>query len=257
MREDVEYLSHSLLGGRGFGSTGAVEASWFALRRFEAAGLQTSIRCFSTPKGVGHTIVGLHQGNPRSDSYVLVMAYFDGLGSLGGETLPGADANASGVAMLLSLADSLATSRGNYIFAALDGHNADRAGAADLCALPYKLSMVVNLDIIGSSLAPQNKLRPDYLIVLGGEPYEKQLEHLNIGINMRLYFDYYRSKSFTDYFYRKVSDQTPFLERGCKAVMFTSGITMNTNKPSDTFDTLDYEVMEKRRTLILSWLKSF
>ncbi|MBR4809032.1 MAG: M28 family peptidase [Bacteroidales bacterium] len=260
MKEDVEYLSSTLLKGRGFGSCGAVEASWYVLRRFDAAGLDTSVGCFKTAKGVGHNIIGIHRGNPKSSSYVLVMAYFDGMGMLGDDILPGADANASGVAVLLALADSLAGSRSNYIFAALDGHNADRAGAEALCDGPWKLSMAVNIDIIGSTLAPPNKYRPDFLIVLGGEKFEKQkskeFDKLNEGTGLRLYYDYYRSKSFTDYFYNTASDQAPFLLKGIPAVMFTSGITMNTNKPEDSFDTLDYEVMARRSDFILNWLKT-
>ena len=261
MREDVEYLSSALLKGRGVGSTGAVEASWYVLRRFDAAGLHTSVGSFKTADGtVGHNIIGIHKGNPKSSSYVLVTAYFDGMGVVGGEILPGADANASGVAVLLALADSLAASPSNYIFAALDGHNAGRAGSEVLSLEPWKLSMVVNIDIIGSTLAPPNKYRPDFLIVLGGDKFEKenskQFDALNAGPRLRLYYDYYRSKSFTDYFYESASDQSVFLRKGVKAVMFTSGITLNTNKPEDTFDTLDYDVMARRSDFILLWLKT-
>ena len=261
LKEDVEYLSSVLLKGRGVGSAGAVEASWYVLRRFDAAGLKTQVASFKTADGVvGHNIVGIRQGNPKSASYVLVMAYFDGMGEIGGEILPGADANASGVAMLLALADSLAGARSNYIFAAIDGHNAGRAGSEALSKEPWKLSMVVNLDIIGSTLAPPNKYRPDFLIVLGGDKFEKQnskkMDALNAGPGLRLFYDYYRSKSFTEYFYESASDQSAFLRKGVPAVMFTSGITLNTNKPEDTFDTLDYEVMARRSDFILAWLKT-
>ena len=260
LREDVEYLSSPLLNGRVTGSTGAVEVSWYLLRRFRAAGLDTSIGTFRTSKGIGRNIVAVHKGNPKSSSYVLVMAYYDSMPPVKGEFLPGADANASGVAMLLSLADSLANSGSNYIFAALDGHNAGRMGAEVLSRGPWKISMVANIDTIGSTLAPPSEFRPDFIIMLGGDDFEKKnskaLDKLNYGPRLRLYYDYYRSKAFTDYFYRSASDQTPFLEKKIPAVMFTSGITMNTNKPGDTFETLDYDVMERRRAFILSWLKT-
>ncbi len=260
MKEDVEYLASPLLGGRVTGSVGAVETSWYVMRRFRAAGLEVSLDKFQTPSGVGRSVLGVHRGNPKSASYVLVTAYYDGPGSTGGEILPGADANASGVAMLLSLADSLACSGGNYIFAALDGHNSGRAGAESLALRGWKLGMVANIDIIGSTLAPPNKYRTDFLIVLGGERFEKQhskeMDRLNVGPRLRIYYDYYRSKGFTDYFYNTASDQAPFLRRGVPAVMFTSGITMNTNKPGDIPQTLDYDVMERRRAFILSWLKT-
>lgn len=260
LKEDVEYLSHSLLGGRGVGSTGSVEASWYIHRRFRAAGLQTHIDFLPTPSGIGHNITGIHKGNPASDSYTLVMAHFDGIGTYNDEVYPGADSNASGVAMLLSLADSLAKSGSNYIFAAVDCHDSALTGAEALALNSWKLSMVVNIDIIGSILAPPNKYRTDFLIVLGGDRFEKdnskQFDLLNAGPGLRIYYDYYKSKGFTDYFYRTASDQAPFLRKGIPAVMFTSGITMNTNKPSDTWDTLDYEIMTRRADFILAWLKT-
>ena len=260
LKEDVEYLSHPLLGGRGVGSTGSVEASWYINRRFRAAGLQTRISFLPTPAGIGHNIIGVHRGNPSSDSYVLVTAHFDGLGTYNGEVYPGADSNASGVAILLALADSLSQSRSNYIFAALDCHDYELAGAEALAAEPWTPSMVVNLDILGSTLAPPNKYRLDFLIILGGDKFEKQYsklcDQLNEGPGLRLYYDYYRSKGFTDYFYNKASDQAPFIRKGVPAVMFTSGITMNTNKPQDTWDTLDYDVMARRADFILAWLKT-
>ncbi len=261
LREDVEYLSSPLLKGRATGSVGAVETTWYVMRRFKAAGLEVSVDMFGTPRGIGRNVVGIHRGNPRSSSYTLVTAYFDGMGEPDGQLRPGADANASGVAVLLSLADSLSVSHSNYIFAALDAHNVDRAGAESLSRRPWKLGMMVNIDIIGSTLAPPNKYRPDFLIVLGGDKFEKlhskEFDRLNAGLNLRLYYDYYRSEGFTDYFYNTASDQTPFLRKGVPAVMFTSGITMNTNKPGDTADTLDYDVLERRRAFILAWLRTF
>ena len=38
--------------------------------------------------------------------------------------------------------------------------------------------------------------------------------------------------------------------------MFTSGITMNTNREGDTSDTLDYVIFARRVDLISNWLES-
>ena len=227
------------------------------MRRFQQSGLGCKIQFFRTDKGVGRNIYAVSRGNPRSDRYILVIAHYDGLGIINGNLYPGADSNASGVAVLLHLADSLCLEGRNYIFAALDAHSEGLVGAEQFCRLPYSHSLVVNLDTIGSTLAPPNKYRPDFLIALGGKKYEKQLEALNAdGPKLRLYYDYYRSKGFTDYFYSKISDQAPFLRKGVDAVMFTSGITLNTNKPDDSAQTLDYSVLERRADLICTWLNS-
>ena len=252
--QDVEYLSSPLLKGRGPGSTGAVETYWFIARRFRKLGLETSLQSFQTEKGVARNIIGIHRGNPKSKSYTLVMAHYDGLNPYEGEIYPGADSNASGVAVMLSLAEELSTAPANYIFVGLDAHNAALEGAEKLATLPWNLNLVVNIDIIGSTLAPPNKYRTDFLIALGGEKLDKTFTRPNFGPGLRIYFNYYGSKSFTEYFYEKASDQAPFLRKKIPALMFTSGITMNTNKPSDTFETLDLPVLVRRRDLILAWL---
>ena len=254
IREDLEHLADPLLEGRGHAARGGVEASFYLTRRLQQCGYDVRYQCFPTSKGLGRNVYAVCKGNSRSDKYTLVCAHYDGLGTIEGTVYPGADANASGVAVLLYLAEELKAGGGNFIFAALDAYSEKMAGAEAFAGLPYKLSLVVNLDTVGSTLAPPNKYRPDFLIALGGKPFEKQLEAANAGPALRLYYDYYRSKGFTDYFYTKISDQAPFLKKGVPAVMFTSGITMNTNKAEDTASTLDYDVLQRRAALILNWL---
>ena len=70
-----------------------------------------------------------------------------------------------------------------------------------------------------------------------------------------LCLSYYGSKTFTEVFY-KLSDQKVFVENRIPAVFFTSGITMNNNKTRDTAETLDYEVLKKRVSLIYHWIES-
>ncbi len=255
LREDVEFLSDPLLEGRGLGTRGSVEASIYIMRRFQQSGLESRMQFFSTSRGVGRNIYAVNRGNSRSDKYILICAHYDGLGIINGTVYPGADSNASGVAVMLHLADSLAGSGTNYIFAALDAYSETLAGAENFARLQYKLSMVLNIDTIGSTLAPPNKYRPDFLIILGGQKLEKEFDKANEDPRLRLYYDYYRSKSFTDYFYTRISDQAPFLRRGVPALMFTSGITMNTNKPADDISSLDFSVLRRRAVLILNWIR--
>ena len=119
---------------------------------------------------------------------------------------------------------------------------------------------MVNIDQIGSSLSPLNEGRNDYMIMLGNEslkPFEREiLSYCNrsSGLHMDLDFTYYGSKNFTEVFYR-LSDQRIFVDNKIPSVLFTSGITMNTNKNRDTSETLDYEVFKKRIHLIFDWLE--
>ena len=259
LHAEVVFLTDSLRAGRGFGAPGNQSATFYLLRQFRNAGLRTQVQSFPEGKLGGHNVIAVTPGWFRR--YIVVGAYYDGLGTLDGRMFPGADSNASGVAALLSLARRLpecCSGEVGLIFVAFDGHNADLSGSRafleHFCS-ELEIPLMVNLDILGSSQAPLRKGRPDYLIALGGERYRLSLDNANRGPRLDLGYDYYGSKSFTDLFYRRVSDQRWFLEAGIPAVMFTSGITMDTNKPTDVPEALDYALLERRVLLIEAWLR--
>ncbi len=259
LRAEVGFLCDSLSAGRAFGTPGAQLGTFYLLRQLRDAGLRTTVQSFSAGGRVGHNVVAVTPGWFRR--YIVVGAYADGLGTLGDRVYPGADANASGIAALLALARELpADCRGEVgiVFVAFDGHKANLAGAeAFLQAFreQYPPILMVNLDQLGSSLAPVRRGRPDYLIALGGEPYRAALEAANTTA-LDLSYDYYGNSSITELFYRRISDQRWFLEAGIPAVMFTSGITEHTNKISDTPATLNYPLLDRRISLIAAWLRS-
>ena len=260
LREEVAFLSDSLFAGRGFGTPAAQGVSFYLLRQFKDMGLRTSVQSFREGKGAGHNVIGVTPGWFRS--YIVVGAYYDGLGTIGGKFFPGADANASGVAALLSLAGSLkdlCTREVGLICVAYDGHCASLSGSRAFKVWVderYKVEMVVNLDILGSTAAPLHKGREDYLIALGGSSQRFALENANREPGLDLAYDYYSSRNFTDLFYKKISDQRWFVEAGVPSLMFTSGITGLTNKEGDLPSSLDYGVFAKRVDLISRWMKT-
>ena len=259
LRAEVEFLCDSLCAGRGFGTAGAQGATLYLLRQLRNAGLRTTVQSFAAGGRVGHNVVAVTPGWFRR--YIVVGAYFDGLGVLDGRIYPGADANASGVAALLALARELpegCCGEVGLVFVGFDGHAADLSGASAFLKRyrsVYPPVLMVNLDLLGSSLAPVSAARPDYLIALGGGPYRMALESAARGPRLDLTYDYYGSEAFTDIFYRRVSDQRCFLEAGIPAVMFTSGITQHTNQVTDTPATLNYDLLSRRIDLIATWLR--
>ena len=259
LRLEVEFFADSLRAGRAMGSPGLQAVTFYLVRQLRDAGLETSVQSFVADGSIGRNVVAVTPGS--FSKYVVVGAYLDGLGTLDGTLYPGADANASGLAALLALArefnDGRKRSTG-LVFVAFDGHNADLAGSRAFLERNrgvWPVSLMVNLDILGSTLAPVRKDRPNYLMALGGREYWFNLESAASRAGIDISFDYYGSEAFTGIFYRQVSDQRWFLEAGIPAVMFTSGITMNTNKASDTPDTLDYDILDRRIRLIAWWLR--
>ena len=285
IRSSVEYLCQPSLGGRAFGSEGNRKVAAWLEKEFMDLQLEPMggawMHGFRSAGVWGRNIVGLVPGSAKPSRYVVVMAHYDNLGTLGGQLYPGADSNASGVAALLELArmfTHMRSCRKTYgcglIFAALDGKEKDLAGAADLWRVikegrlkdpvsgeavdPTQIVLAVNLDQLGTSLAPLTKGNPNYLMMLSeaatGRRSSLEAANRDQGIGLELGYDYYGSKDFTNLFYRRISSQRVFLEQGIPAVMFTSGITLNNNKTTDTPDTLDYALLRKRIQLIFYWL---
>ena len=254
LKSRVEFLSDSLCAGRSMGSPGAFEAMAYIVRNLCVCGMEVELQPFEVDGRIGHNVIARHFGNPAFPTYTLITAYYDGMGRIDGKVLPGADANASGVAALLEAALFLKDSPRNYVFVALDGHNANLSGAMACQRMFSKPRMVVNLDILGSTLAPVTPLRKDYLIALGGAQYARSIESEDIFNELVLYYDYYGSQRFTELFYSRISDQKYWVDKGIDCLMFTSGITNNTNKYYDDVWSLDYNIFAKRVNLICRWL---
>ncbi|MCQ2136473.1 MAG: M28 family peptidase, partial [Bacteroidales bacterium] len=282
LERQIGFLSSDICQGRATGTRGSTEAAFWIAREFKNNGLLpidgSYCKHFYPGKGlVGHNVIGMMPGSKKSpkDTYVIVCAHFDGLGTIDGTMYPGADSNASGVAAMISMSEmfSIAKTMGrsfnsNIIFVALDAKGISLGGANELWKKIDKgeyhdplsgkvinsqnVKMLVNIDQIGSSLSPLKSKREDYLIMLGVNSLTQRQKEITGQINtlygtgLELAYSYYGSDKFTEIFYKKVSDQKPFVEHHKSAVMFTSGITMNNNKTSDTVSSLNLDVLRRR-----------
>lgn len=289
LKKNVGYLSDSLCAGREIGTAGSVEAAIWIERQFSKAALMkfdgTYVKHFYAPRArIGHNLVGFMpaSGKKQCKKYIVIGAHYDHLGKADGKFFPGADANASGTVALCSLAEMFSIMKiigksycCNLIFVAFDGKECNMAGSyaffKAICdgdftdpvnrhtIRPEDIELMVNIDQIGSSLSPVTKGKNNYILMLGNQSLarDKQnaLEFCNkyYGTDLELCLSYYGSENFTRLFYR-LSDQKVFVENKIPAVMFTSGITMNTNKPWDTAETLDYEILKRRIWLIYFWI---
>lgn len=260
----VSELCDSLCAGRRSGSLGASRAASLIAHRFEQAGLQPYggewYHDFSLADSLsGRNVVGFIPGT--SGKYIVLAAYYDGLGTMDGVLYPGADANVSGVVAIELVASLLRRDvRDGVIVVAFDAHHNNYAGAKafwrELSGSGVKPRLMVNLDTIGSTLAPVRTRRPRSLMVLGGKKYRSVLEESAALGCIDLHFDYYGSERFTRLFYNKLGEHSVFLERGVPAVLFTSGVTFNTNKPSDTPQSLDLEALRSRILCIARFVSS-
>ena len=288
LRHTVRALTDSIAEGRATGTEGGLQAARWLENQFREIGLKPLAgrgfrQLIRTDNGSeGQNLIALVPGQDTLKKYVVVMAHYDNLGVLSGTLYPGADSNASGVAALLEVArmfvrmhDAGKAYDQRLLIVALDGKEQNLSGSRQLLkslqsgslknpdsGAPITLadiSLVVNLDQLGSTLAPVKENHLNYLLMLSEEATgrRKSAESVNRlrHLGLELTFDYYGSKDFTRLFYRRISDQCPFMEVGVPAVMFTSGITLNNNKPYDDAASLDYAMLLRRVRLIYYYLE--
>jgi len=285
VRASVEWMTDPSGGGRAAGTVGGLRTARWLADQFQEIGLlpvgEGYLQELRTETGQkGWNVIGRVPGKGTPQQFVVVMAHFDNLGILGGTLYPGADSNASGVAALLEVGrmfvrmnEAGKTYSQGLLLVALDGKEQSLSGSKALLksleegtlthpstGAPLTLadiSQVVNLDQLGSTLAPLQEGHPHYLLMLSEPGASRQrADAVNRARNLELElaYDYYGSKDFTKLFYRRISDHCPFLEKGIPSVMFTSGITLNNNKPYDDAASLDYPVLTRRIRFIFYFL---
>ena len=290
LRLDIQFLSDTLCQGRRTGTPGAQLAARWIASQFDLIGLKSfgnsRFQSFWTPTGTtGHNVVGFLPGTAvQGKRYIVIGAHYDHQGILGGVLYPGADSNASGVVAMIQLARMLSYMNEidrpfakSVIFVAFDGKGTNMAGSANLAGRLREgslrdpvtgafisakdVDLMVNIDQLGCNLTPLSHVWKEYIIMLSDEKSQRRVPLTSVDLEYRvgldIGFSYYDSKDFTRLFFRKVCDQKAFLDAGIESVLFTSGITMNNNKPHDTAETINTTVLRKRIILIYYWLRRY
>ena len=273
-QEILSHLTHPLTEGRASGTRGKELAEHFIVEQFRAIGLKpwhwTYTQSFKYQDSIAiRNVIGLLPAIEPTDEYIVIGAHYDHLGRLGHTVYPGADDNASGVTVLLSLAKMFcamkadgAGPRKNLLFVAFDGKELDMAGSRyfvrHLDIPRSKITAMVNLDMLGTDLVPPHKNR-EYMIVLGEntlpENYRGYLSYIcsRSLYKMDLDLTFYGSRDFTKMMY-ETSDQHPFAKAGIPAILFTSAFHQHTYKKTDTKDIIDYPLLRKRTLVIFNFI---
>ncbi len=162
----VGTLASAEFEGRRTGSPGNVKARGWAMERFREAGLaplgDTFQMPFRFPRNTkdmnGVNVVGLCRGSAAADRRVMVItAHYDHLGVRDGVIYPGADDNASGVAVLLTLARQCHQAPWTHdaVFVAFDAEEQGLQGARAFVAAPpiakERIALNINLDMVSRS----------------------------------------------------------------------------------------------------------
>ncbi|HBA59385.1 MAG TPA: hypothetical protein DCZ92_00905 [Elusimicrobia bacterium] len=250
---DVTALA-ALPGGRGPGSTGLKKAAALITEAFEKAGLKPfqpgppppqdkasrKRSYFLAQQGQPANLTGLVQGTAKPEEYLVLAAHYDHLAPVKGLSFPGADDNASGVALLLELARYYAAhpQKRTILFAAFDGEEEGRKGSKAFVerlgpGLRQKLNAALNFDTVG-------RLGAGKILALGSSSSDKWV-HIFRGAGFVTGAEYALVKEDLD-----ASDQASFIEQGVPAVQFFSGANADYHKITDTADKIDLAGLVKQ-----------
>ncbi len=178
--------------------------------------------------------------------WVLLGAHYDHLGRRGGVLYPGADDNATGVAMLLEVAEHFALCgkrpRRTLVFVAFDREEEGLLGSKHFAARPplpaAGLKAVLTADMLGRSMA---NVMDEYVFVLGSEcsPGLRKLvadvappRGLAVG---RLGADVIGTRS----------DYGPFRDRRVPFLFLSTGQHPDYHQPTDTPERVDYRKLQR------------
>jgi hypothetical protein len=250
LREVVEVLASPAFEGRS--GVGGQKAADYLVERFRRLKLQPLF-----PEGYTQTIPGKETGSvigrnvgamlrgsdpALRDQWVIVSAHFDHLGIRHGKLYPGADDNASGVAMMLEVARCLVDApkppRRSIMFIGFDLEEAGLFGSRYFVAHPpvplERIVLFITADMIGRALAG---VCDSYLFVIGTE----HAPGLRGWITSAA-----RNRPLTigllgaDLLVLNRSDYGPFRNRAIPFLFFTTGENPRYHTSEDTAETLDY-----------------
>ena len=266
----LSFLADDRMEGRASNSNGALMTIALANNLFEKWDLipfynSSYVQTFKMDSLTGINIAGVILANGYSEEYIVVSAHYDHLGKMNGNIYNGADDNASGVTVVMTLANlfsKLRTSsvnlKKNIIFLLLDGKEHNLAGSEEFIKrLPVparKIVCNINIDQIGTTFAPPGK-NEKYMLVLG-ERKNRHFITAKLDAANRFYetgfeldYSFYKSPSFAELFFRS-SDQYTFAKKGIPSVLVTSGIHMHTYKTTDDHYFINYPVLAERTRLL-------
>lgn len=192
-------------------------------------------------------VIGYIEGKEKPDSFLVVVAHYDHLGKMGSKTyFPGANDNASGVAMLLNLATYYAANPPKYsmAFMAFSAEEVGILGARHYVDHPLfdlgKIKFLINTDMAGTG--------EEGVMVVNGSVHQDQFDLLSKINNDKGYVQSVKIRGAACN-----SDHCPFHERGVRGFfIYTIGGTAY-HDLDDRYETLPFAAFENYSRLLIDF----
>ena len=282
LMRDVETLAAPAFDGRRTGTPGAMRARQWLVDRFRAIGVTPGgTREYLQPftfsardtraaspgdrparaDSAAANVIGRLSGRDPRARILIVTAHYDHLGTRGGVLYPGADDNASGVAVLLAAARHFARNppRHPMLFAALDAEEAGLRGARALVnsALVSARAVAMNINLDMTSRNDSNE------IYAAGTSYAPWLTPLLQDVQTRasvhILFGHDRPMDRRDApeDWTDASDHAPFHAAGIPFVYFGVEDHADHHRATDTADRIDTRFFGDAADMIVEALRTF
>lgn len=261
IKKDIEYLASEELEGRFPGTNGEDLAANYIAEKFEKFGLTKLTGSyfqdfnFTLPSSPHEEVKFNEETNSKIDTKniiafidnnkkntVIIGAHYDHIGYGGQYSLDrgvneihnGADDNASGTAMLISLAKQLKNRndlKNNYLFIAFSAEELGLIGSRYFVNSEIfdseSINFMINLDMVGRL----NEERELSIYGVGTSSIFKQVVNsLNNNFKLKIINDG-----------TGPSDHTSFYNKDIPVLFFNTGSHENYHRPSDDFDLINYE----------------
>jgi aminopeptidase YwaD len=216
-----------------------------------SATIALSVRNELRVRRSARNVLGMVKG--KGKGWIIVGAHYDHLGRMGPDALfPGANDNASGTAMLLSLAEHFAKGKKaphNLLFVAFAGEEAGLIGS-EWCAVDRPIDwkdarMMINLDILGTgddgvmvvNATAQKKAFDQLVAINGAKGFVKEVKARGPACN---------------------SDHCPFVQRGVPAIyLYTLGGVAHYHDVNDRAETLPLTSFANLHALLRDFIASW
>ena len=219
----------------------------------EQMNIKINIHNVQIPNYIARNVIGQVKAKKKTKGTIMLTAHYDHLGRMGSETyFPGANDNASGVAMLLDLGQKLkAKPLRNYdvICVAFAAEEIGLLGSKYLSEHPlFPLNTIkfqLNLDIMGSGEAG--------ITAVNGSEFKREFKKLS-RINKRLN----SVPSIKARGRAANSDHHFFTEKGIKGFfVYTRGLNQNYHDIHDTYENLSFNSFKNLSELFTVFLRRF
>jgi len=257
--KDIETLSSDLYAGRKTGTDGNKASAEYISSRFTEAGLKSFQDNYRHPFSFknrkadlinGTNLIGFVKG--KTDDVIVISAHYDHVGVNNSQIYNGADDNASGVSVLLGVAEyfKVYKPRNTLLFIAFDAEEMGLQGAYAFLKepVPSRKSIIMNVNM---DMVSHNDKSELYAVGTYKTPILKEIiENADDNTGINILFGHDVPDSGKDDWTMQ-SDQGPFAKENIPFIYFGVEDHDDYHKPTDKFENINQNFFHSASNAIL------